>query len=107
MKQEFKEAIKSFIDQLQGSEFSIDHDSTNESVTVKETIGMLTLEFLLEYEVKELTHAEATYLQPEDKDYEFTNTSVSEIAVYYGCELIEMYISDVYSISCILEEKLL
>lgn len=98
--------IETFIELLRDNPPDIYHLTCKTNQTVKHTIGGLTLEFYLNYEVHVKDYISATHDLPEECEFEFENTEHSEIALYQGSEFIELTAAQLHTIDCILYEHL-
>jgi len=99
--------IETFTELLRDNPPEVYHETCETNKTVKHTIGGLTLEFCLEYEVHILNYISATYENPEECDFEFENKELSEIALYEGSEFIELTDKELHILDCILYEHLI
>lgn len=98
--------MKKFLKTLKKHGVSVRHETTEESIVVREIIEGYELEFILKYNVHIKNYLPATYDQPEECDFEFENTGHEEIALYKDEEMIELTQEELNSIDAILESIL-
>ncbi len=98
--------IQKFIEALKGDSIDVYHETCEESKTIKHTVGNLTLEFWLQYEVEVKNYLPATHTNPEECDFVFHNTKHEDIALYKGAEMLEITDQELHEIDCILDKLL-
>jgi len=94
--------MKKFLKTLKENGVSVIHETTRESILVREIIESYELEFILKYNVHINNYLPATYDQPEECDFYFENTGHEEIALYKDEEMIEITYQELHEIDCIL-----
>ena len=82
--------FESFLKTLEEDKLSIYHESTEESIVIREKINEYELEFNLVYKMHVKSYSAPTYESPEEFEAEFENMDFNEIAVYQDDEIIDL-----------------
>lgn len=82
--EQFKETdiMKKIIYTLEKHDFSLNVDHSNDLARHSTKTGSFTFDFLYHYNKEPINITSATYENPEEADFKFTITKISEVYVY-------------------------